>query len=75
MPPSTQEPLPERLIRLREMANLTQGEVAHEVGVDVRTIQRYEVGDTRVPLGRLRALAEVLGADVHYLMLAYDLEA
>lgn len=45
--------------RLRERRLMTQAELAEELGVDTRTVQRIESGETRPSKRTMRALSEV----------------
>ena len=45
--------------RERLRCKLTQEEVAEQLGISVRTYQRYEQGAVNVPLGRLRRLKQI----------------
>lgn len=47
--------------KLRQAAGLTQSEVAAKLGISYQQVQKYENGRTRLTLGRLVELSEVLG--------------
>jgi transcriptional regulator with XRE-family HTH domain len=49
------------LQKLREMAVLTQAEVAEQVGVSATTISHWETGSKRPRASNIRKLATVLG--------------
>lgn len=48
-----------RIGELRQSANLTQKELAHNVGVSVQQIQKYEYGETNISVVRLMSIAHV----------------
>jgi len=48
------------LQKLRELAVLTQAELAEKVGVSVTTISHWETGSKRPRASNIRKLAEVL---------------
>jgi transcriptional regulator with XRE-family HTH domain len=48
------------LQKLRELAVLTQAELAEKVGVSVTTISHWETGNKRPRASNIRKLAEVL---------------
>src|ERR1044072_6080078 len=56
-----------RLRSARESADLTQAQVAQQIGVDWATYQRWEVGRTSPRPGKLDALAGVLGDETDHL--------
>jgi repressor LexA len=49
------------LQKFREVAVLTQAELAERVGVSVTTISHWETGSKRPRVSNIRKLAEVLG--------------
>ena len=48
-----------RIGELRQSENLTQKELAHNVGVSVQQIQKYEYGETNISVVRLMSIAHV----------------
>lgn len=52
----------EELVTLREQAGMTQGQLALALGIDRRTIYRYEIGE--IPIKHMKELAirQVLAA-------------
>jgi transcriptional regulator with XRE-family HTH domain len=58
-----------RNVRLWRMArHLSQAELANQVGVTFQQLQKYEVGNNRIPTGRLLKLARALGLDISTLL-------
>jgi transcriptional regulator with XRE-family HTH domain len=54
-----------RRMRERRLAlGLTQGEVAARLGLTYQQVHKYEAGMNRITVGRLHAVAEVLGVEV-----------
>lgn len=60
--------LAEKLKSSREKENLTQLKVAEFLGVNVRTIARYEAGQLLPPLDKIKQLAELYNVPVAYLV-------
>lgn len=56
----------------RERASLTQEEVADQLGVKWRQIQRYDTGQVLPNPGRIPKLAEILGVEPAYLQEPVD---
>jgi transcriptional regulator with XRE-family HTH domain len=56
-----------RLRAARESADLTQTQVAQQIGVNWATYQRWEVGRTSPQPGKMERIAEVLGVEVEHL--------
>jgi transcriptional regulator with XRE-family HTH domain len=56
-----------RLRAARENADLTQTQVAQQIGVDWATYQRWEVGRTSPRPGKIEAIAGALGVEVEHL--------
>lgn len=54
----------EQLRHHRALAGLNQSDVAHRVGVELRTYQRWEAGERMPYKGNVRALAEALDVDI-----------
>ena len=52
--------------RARSEKNLSQEELANEVGVSRMMISRYEISSSDVPLEKLQRIAEVLEKPVSY---------
>ena len=49
-----------RLRKARHEAGLTQGALAHRLGITFQQIQKYETGQSRLSAGRLRDIAIAL---------------
>lgn len=60
-----------RLKSLRKEVGLSQGELAEEVGVSYRTIQRLENNESQIKPDKAQILADYFGVEVSYL-LGYD---
>lgn len=60
-----------RLKSLRKEVGLSQGELAEEVGVSYRTIQRWELGTNEIKGSNARKLADHFNVSIPYL-LGYD---
>lgn len=56
--------LGEKLRRLRKAQGLTQGELAEKVGVDIKTIVRYETGKNSPKVETLELITKELGAKI-----------
>lgn len=56
--------LGEKLRRLRKAQGLTQGELAEKVGVDIKTIVRYETGKNSPKVEILELITKELGAKI-----------
>lgn len=63
----------ERLRKARENKNLTQAEVAENLGVTRSVIARYELGINDPPTENIIALAEMYGVTTDYLLGKTDL--
>ena len=64
-PPKTQRSaFGQRLQFLREQANLTQREVAAQLGISQPSYVKWERRDVGLTLDQLRKLADILGVDV-----------
>lgn len=59
MPGRDEREICARIVRARELAGLTQPELANLIGVTERTVRNYESG--RVPWGLLNKIADVTG--------------
>lgn len=57
----------ERLIELRKEENLSQKEVAKEIGVAVRAYQHYEYGEREPQLSTLVRIADFYDVSLDYL--------
>ena len=55
---------PIRLKQLRKERKITQQKLAITIGVDVRTIKRWEKGDRWPGPGDIQALAQALGVHI-----------
>lgn len=56
----------------REMADLSQEELARQVNITFQQLQKNENGTDRIPASRLYEFAEILGHDVHDFYDGYD---
>lgn len=63
-PSSNDRALGLRIRELRNQVGLTLEEVAGELGLTYQQCQKYELGQNRIPAGRLLDIAAVLGIDV-----------
>lgn len=60
-----------RIKKLRESKGMSQAELASASGVPVATIESLERGEeSQVLVGMCRKIADVLGVDLEYLLLA-----
>lgn len=57
----------DRLTALRKKLDLSQAELAERIGVALRTVQRYEGGESEPPFETAQALAQILGTTTEYL--------
>ena len=57
-----------RIRDLREGADLTQAQVAQELGIDQRTYSNYETQKRSMPVEHYRTLALLYGTSVDYLL-------
>ena len=57
-----------RIAELRKAQNLTQQQLADELGVAQQVVASYEIGRRRVPVSTLPALARVLGVSIEGLI-------
>jgi transcriptional regulator with XRE-family HTH domain len=56
-----------RRIRARRLArNMSQTDLATELDLTFQQVQKYEKGTNRVGAGRLKRIAEILGAPITY---------
>lgn len=62
------EPMGDRMRQRREQLDRSKADVARKVEVDVRTITRWESGDTVPDVKRAMQLAEVLECSLHWLL-------
>ena len=54
-----------RRVRMQRLAcGVTQQQLAGKLGVSFQQVQKYENGQNRISAGRLRQIAEILGASV-----------
>jgi transcriptional regulator with XRE-family HTH domain len=58
----------EHIRHLRERANWSQGDLVRHSGIDRRTLQRIESGETDTRLSRLQCIARALGVPVGELL-------
>lgn len=52
----------------RARADMSQGEVAEKVGINIGTLQKYESGDMTPGADKLTAIAEALGVTPNVLL-------
>ena len=57
-----------RIAQLRKAQNLTQQQLAEELGVSQQVVASYEIGRRRVPVSTLPTLARVLGVSIEALI-------
>ena len=69
------EGFPRRIHDLRRQKNLSQTELAHEVGLHYTHIGRYERGESRPSADTLKRLADALGVTGDYLLEGATTEA
>jgi transcriptional regulator with XRE-family HTH domain len=50
-----------KIKKLRELKNLTQDHVAHELGLNQSAYSRLETGDTEISFSKLEKIAEIFG--------------
>lgn len=62
------EILAKRLRFLREQRNLTQADVAKEIGIATFTYQRYEYGEREPSAPLIVAIADFYGVSTDYLL-------
>ncbi len=67
--------LGERLARLRLAKNLTQGQLAEQAGLGLRTVQRLELGEAATQLSGFIRVCRVLGLVEHFDLLVPEAEA
>ena len=53
-----------RIRERRQLAGLTQKDLAQKIGVTFQQLQKYEAGTNRVPVSRLWSIAQVLDAPI-----------
>ena len=58
-----------RVRELREILELTPGEVAERIDVDTETYEKYEAAETDIPIGKLYLIAGALGVDPTVLLM------
>ena len=58
----------QRIRDVREDADLTQTQVANELGIDQRTYSNYETGKRSMPIEHYRKLAMFFHTSVDYLI-------
>jgi len=57
-----------RLVGLRDALDLSLEAFAARVGVDAQTVQRYESGETEIPVGYLLQVAKATGVELNTLI-------
>ncbi len=62
----------ERISRLRQEKDLTQINLAEKLGISSQAISKWERGQSFPDLSRLDELAELLEADVGYLLTGHE---
>ena len=63
---------PEHLAALRKQKELTQQQLAEEIGIHVAQIRRYEAGTSQPTLDVIRSLAIALGVSADELLFAKE---
>ncbi len=63
-----QNNLPLRIIDLREKNNMTQIQLAHEMGFEKSTMSKIENGSRKVSSDELRKLSHIFGVSADYLL-------
>ena len=58
----------ERLQQLKQEQNLRQKDIAEEVGIPLRTYQRYEYGERQPTADVLVALADYFNVSIDYIV-------
>ena len=58
----------ERLRGLREVEEISQGSLAHELGIPLETYQKYESGEADIPVGVLYEIANKFGVELTALL-------
>ena len=58
----------ERIRLIRQQKELSQTELAQQTGINVKTLSRYELGNTIPPADALAAIAKVLEVSADYLI-------
>lgn len=53
----------DRLSKLRKLSGMTQAKLAEEIGVNLRSVQNYELGARYPRTETIEKIAEVLGVD------------
>lgn len=66
------EQIAARVRELREILELSTGEVAERVGVDTETYMTYESAGADIPVGKLYLIAAALGVDPTVLLVGED---
>ena len=61
-----------RVRERRETINMTQGQLARQLGLTFSQIQKYEKGSSRIGAGRLLLIAQPLGVPVTYFFEGLD---
>lgn len=57
-----------RLKELRQKNELTRDKLSQELDINLRTIQRYENGESQIKPNKAQQLAEYFGVNVGYLL-------
>ena len=63
-----------RLMRVRKNRNLTQKELANEIDVSTKTVNRYEHGLAFPSKRKLYDISKLLNVDVDYLLTGHEIE-
>lgn len=58
----------DRLKELRKQAGITQGDLATVIGIVLKQVQRYELGQSEPTLSKLLALADYFNVSLDYLV-------
>ena len=60
--------LASRIREMRELRNITQGQVADALGIPLKTYRSYEDGEADIPASMLYGIAHTLGVDMATLL-------
>ena len=66
--PTEELELGKRLKTARKLAGMNQAKLADQIGITFQQIQKYENGTNRVSALRLVKMADILKADIQYLL-------
>ncbi|MEN8905364.1 MAG: helix-turn-helix transcriptional regulator [Clostridiales bacterium] len=61
-----------RISELRKEKNITTTELAKQLNVTIRSVQRYEIGSTNPPPDKLKLMAEIFNCSIDYILYLSD---